>query len=109
MARTLLGSRERRCTDMSFGAPKPPDPAATAATQQQYNIQTGKAQNANNSYGQSSAYGSINYVQDPSSPSGYRIENTFSPTQQGLYDTAVGTQGVAGRTAQDLLRNTQGM
>lgn len=90
-------------------APKPPDPAQTAAAQQQYNIAAAKAQNANNSYGQSSAYGNINYVPDPSQPSGYRIVQSFSPTQQGLYDTAVGTQATAGQTAQDLLRNSQDM
>lgn len=94
---------------MSFGAPKPPDPAQTAAVQQQYNTQAAKTQNAVNSYGQSSAYGSINYVPDSSQPSGYRIVNSYSPEQQGLYNTQVGTQGIAGQTAQDLLRNTAGM
>lgn len=94
---------------MSFGAPKPPDPAQTAAVQQQYNTQAARDQNATNSYGQSSAYGSINYIPDASQPSGYRIVNSYSPEQQGLYNTQVGTQGVAGQTAQDLLRNTAGM
>lgn len=94
---------------MSFSAPKPPDPAQTAAVQQQYNTEAAKTQQKLNSYGQSSAYGSINYVPDSSSPSGYRIENTFSPEQQALYDTQVGTQGIAGQTAQDLLRNSAGM
>lgn len=94
---------------MSFSAPKAPDPAQTAAQQQQYNIGAAKQQNANNSYGQSSAYGSINYVPDSSQPSGYRIENSFSPTQQGLYNTATGTQAIAGQTGQDLLQNTRSM
>lgn len=94
---------------MSFGAPKPPDPAQTANAQTQFNVNAARDQNAVNSYGQSSAYGSINYVPDPSQPSGYRVVNSFSPEQQGLYNTQVGTQGVAGQTAQDLLRNTAGM
>lgn len=94
---------------MSFSAPKPPDPTQTANTQQQYNIAAGKAQNANNSYGQSSAFGSINYVPDSSSPSGYRLETSYSPVEQGLFNTATGTQGIAGQTAQDLLRNTSSM
>ncbi len=94
---------------MSFGAPKAPDPTQTANTQTLFNVNAARDQNAVNSYGQSSSYGSINYVPDPSQPSGYRVVNSFSPTQQGLYDTQVGTQGTAGQTAQDLLRNTAGM
>lgn len=94
---------------MSFSAPKPPDPTQTANTQQQYNAQAARDQQKLNSYGQSSAYGSINYVPDSNSPSGYRLVTSFSPEQQKLYNTQTGTQATAGQTAQDLLRNTSGM
>lgn len=94
---------------MSFGAPSPPDPNVTAQTQQNYNTQAATTQQNLNSYNQNSAYGSINYVPDSSSPSGYRLETSYSPTQQGLYNTATGTQAVAGQTAQNLLKNSAGM
>lgn len=94
---------------MSFSQPKPPDPTQTANAQQQFNVNAAKSQNALNSYNQGSTYGTINYVGDPSSPSGYRLVSSLSPEQQQLYNTQTGTQGIAGQTAQDLLRNTSGM
>lgn len=94
---------------MSFSAPKPPDPVQTSNAQQQYNTTAAKTQQGLNSYNQNSAYGSINYVPDSSSPSGYRLETSYSPEQQQLYNTQTGTQASAGRTAQDLLRNTSDM
>ena len=57
-----------------FGeAPKAPDPTATANSQQQYNQKAATAQNATNSYNQSTPFGTQTYVADPSSPSGYRL------------------------------------
>jgi hypothetical protein len=94
---------------MSFNAPKPPDPSQTAATQQQYNVQSATEQNKANAYNQSNPYGSMSYVADPNSPSGYTLQTNYSPTQQGLYNTQAGTQGIAGQTAQDLLKNTASM
>jgi hypothetical protein len=94
---------------MSFNKPDAPDPTATSNSQYGYNLQAAKDQNANNSYGQSTPFGSLSYVPDPSSPSGYRITTSLSAPQQGLLDTRTGTQQVAGQTAQDLLRNTQSM
>lgn len=94
---------------MSFSAPKAPDPVATSNQQQQYNLEAAKSQNATNSYGQTSNYGSINYVPDSSQPSGYRVVQSYSAPEQKLFDTQVGTQATAGQTAQDLLRNTAGM
>lgn len=94
---------------MSFNAPDTPNPTTTSNAQAQYNADAAKTQNANNSYGQSTPYGSLSYVPDPSSPSGYRITTALSAPQQGLLDTRTGTQQIAGQTAQDLARNTQSM
>lgn len=95
---------------MSFGsAPKAPDPVATAQAQTQYNTQAAKDQNTNNSYNQSGTFGSYNYVADPSSPNGYKLVQSLSPTEQGLYDTTAATRGIAGNTAKDLLSNTASM
>lgn len=94
---------------MSFGAPKPPDPNQTAQVQQQYNVQAAKEQNKNNSYSQTTPFGSLSYVPDSSSPSGYRIETNLSAPQQGLLDTRTGTQEIAGQTGQKLLQNSAGM
>jgi hypothetical protein len=73
---------------MSFGAPKPPDPMQTAQQQQQFNIQAAKDQNKNNSYDQSSPFGTVNYVPDPSSPSGYRIVTDTNQTGKTLLSSA---------------------
>jgi hypothetical protein len=73
---------------MSFSAPKAPDPTQTANTQQQYNVSAAQAQNKNNSYNQSTPFGSVSYVSDPSSPSGYRIVTNTNATGQTLLNTA---------------------
>src|SRR3954470_7265519 len=91
MERTSPSSRERRCTDMSFSAPKAPDPAQTANTQQQYNLAAATAQNKGNSYNQSNAFGSTSYVADPNSPSGYSVNTSLNPTSQSILDTQRGT------------------
>lgn len=74
---------------MSFGkAPTPPDPTATSNTQQQYNTQAAGSQNAINSYGQSTPFGSTSYVPDPSSPSGFRLVTDTNATGHTLLNTA---------------------
>ena len=95
---------------MSFGsAPKPPDPSLTSNAQQQYNVDAAKQQNQVNSYNQQNPYGSMSYVADPNSPSGYSLNTAYSAPQQSLYNTQVGTQQLAGQTAQNLLQNTASM
>ncbi len=94
---------------MSFGAPSAPDAGATAARQQQYNVEAGQEQNKNNSYNQSTPFGSLNYVADPNSPSGYRIDTSLSDAQQGLLNTRQGTQQQAGNAARTLFDNSAGM
>lgn len=74
---------------MSFGdKPTPPDPTQTAQAQTTYNTNAAKTQNAVNSYAQSGPLGNVNYVQDPSSPSGYRIVTSAGETGQPLIGAA---------------------
>lgn len=95
---------------MSFGsAPKPPDPSVTSNAQQGYNLTAAQQQNQVNSYNQQNPYGSMSYVADANSPSGYSLNTAYSAPQQGLYNTQVGTQQLAGQTAQNLLGNTASM
>lgn len=67
--------------------PQAPDPTATAQAQTQYNTNAATTQNKINSYDQNNSFGSIKYVADPSSPSGYRIDTSLNPTSQNLLDT----------------------
>jgi hypothetical protein len=94
---------------MSFSAPTPPDPTQVSNAQQGYNQAAATAQNTTNSYNQSTPFGSINYTADPNSPSGYSLNTSLSPTEQGLFNTYTGTQGQAGNIASNLLSNTAGM
>src|SRR5438445_12098973 len=82
--------------------PRAPDPTATANTQQGYNQAAASAQNRTNSYNQSNPFGAVNYVADPNSPSGYRIDTSLNPTSQGLLDTQR-------NTAATLASNSAGM
>lgn len=65
-------------------APKPPDPYKVAAAQTQSNIQTAQEQARLAMTGQVTPYGSVQYVTDPTSPSGYRAVSELSPEQQAL-------------------------
>lgn len=73
---------------MSFSAPKAPDPTVTSNAQQQYNLTAAQNQNKVNSYGQETPFGSVSYVPDASSPSGYRVVTSASPTGQTLLNSA---------------------
>jgi hypothetical protein len=98
---------------MSFGAPKAPDPTATANAQQQYNVEAAGAQNRANSYNQETPFGSVSYVADASSPSGYRVVTNTGATGQkllgaasnladnsvGMYSQAPNLDAVTGDTA----------
>jgi len=88
---------------MSFSAPTPPDPTQTSNTQQQYNVAAASDQNKANSYNQSSAFGSINYVADPNSPSGYTLQTAYSQPEQNLFNQYTGTQGAFGAAAPGLV------
>lgn len=88
---------------MSFSSPSPPDPTATSDAQQAYNTKAAQTQNQTNSYNQGSAFGSINYVPDPTSPSGYSVQTSYSAPEQKLFNTYTGTQGAFGSAAPDLV------
>jgi len=90
---------------MSFSAPKAPDPVATSQAQQQYNIQAAQEQQKQNEINQGNQYGTINYIPDSSSPSGYRLQTSLSPEQKNLYDQFTNTQGVFGASAPGLVQN----
>ncbi len=95
---------------MSFGSqPNPPDPSLTSQTQQQYNVDAAKQQNQVNSYNQQNPYGSMSYVADPNSPSGYSLNTAYSAPQQSLFNTQMGTQNLAGQLGNQLLSNSRGM
>ena len=82
--------------------PRAPDPGQTAQAQQQYNTQAAQTQQRLNSYNQSNSFGAVNYVADPNSPSGYRIDTSLNPQSQNLLDTQRGT-------ALNLAQNSAGM
>lgn len=71
---------------MCFGsdAPKPPDPVKLANAQAAANIKTAQEQARLAMTGQTSDFGSLQYVADPSSPSGYRAVSTLAPESQAL-------------------------
>jgi hypothetical protein len=94
---------------MSFSAPKPPDPNATAQAQMQYNTQAAQTQQKLNQTNQTNPYGTMTYVADPSSPSGYTLQTALSAPQQNLLNTQQGTQAILGNTARNLATNTAGM
>lgn len=65
-------------------APDPPDPYAVADAQKQTNIETAREQARLAMTGQQTPWGSVQYMRDPTSPSGYRAITNLSPEQQAL-------------------------
>lgn len=65
-------------------APDPPDPKEVAAAQAEANIKTAREQARLAMTGQTSDFGSISYVKDPNSPSGYRAVQSLAPEEQAL-------------------------
>ena len=94
-------------------APKPPDPAKTAAAQTGTNVTTALANTQLGNVNQITPYGNLTYGQsgttaftDPTSGATYDIPQytatqTFTPEQQQLYDTGMGTQQNLANLAQD--------
>lgn len=81
---------------MSFSAPKPPDPMQTSLQQSAFNKTAAQDQNKVNSYNQETPYGSVSYVADANSPSGYRVVTNASQTGQKLLDEAGNMAGNLG-------------
>ncbi|MBL8583802.1 MAG: hypothetical protein JNL61_16455, partial [Rhizobiaceae bacterium] len=81
---------------MGKSAPKTPDPYKVAEAQTKSNIETAQAQQKLGMTGQETPWGSIQYVADPNSPSGYRAVTEMSEGQQGLFDQNQALQGQLG-------------
>lgn len=64
--------------------PKPPDPYKVAQAQTSSNIETAREQARLAMTGQETPFGSVQYVRDPSSPSGFRSITELTPEQQAL-------------------------
>ncbi len=65
-------------------APQAPDPAEVARAQAAANIRTAREQARLAMTGQTTPLGSLQYVADPTSPSGYRAVTEYSPEQLAL-------------------------
>lgn len=80
--------------------PDPPDPKKVAQAQADANIKTAQEQARLAMTGQVTPFGSVQYVADPTSPSGYRAVTQFSPEQQALLGQSQDLQaqygGIAG-------------
>ena len=78
--------------------PKPPDPASTAAAQQQINQQTAQTQFQLGATNQVTPGGSLTYTQTGTWPDGspkYTATQSLSGGNQGLYDSLIGAAGNA--------------
>lgn len=93
---------------MSFNAPSPPDPVATANAQGQMNKDTATWQQELNMVNQTNPYGRMEYRRTGTNPDGspiFESVTTLNPAEQQLFDTAVGTQQKVGRAAGGLIDN----
>lgn len=70
---------------MGKDAPEAPDPYAVADAQTKSNLATAQEQARLAMNGQTNPWGSVSYVTDPTSPSGYRAVTQLSPEQQALF------------------------
>lgn len=97
---------------MAKSQPTPPDPVATAAAQGGWNSFTAQQQQAMNMVGQNTPYGQLSYDQTGSStlidPSGkqitvpqYTATQTFSPSQQAIFDKTQQAQSNLAGLAED--------
>ena len=94
---------------MSFSQPDAPNATDVSNTQQAYNQNNAAFQNKNNSYNQSTPFGSLSYTADPNSPSGYSVNTSLSPQQQQLLNTRQGTQQTLGTAGNQLAANSSSM
>jgi hypothetical protein len=91
----------------SGGSPPQALPPLTVAnTQQQYNTGTAEQNQAGSMVNQYNPYGSLTYGVSGVGPNGiplYSANLQLNPQQQGLLNSLVGSQGLAGQQAQALL------
>lgn len=93
---------------MSFSAPSPPDPVATANAQQALNENTAKYQAETNNVNQTNPYGSLTYSQTGTNPDGspiFAANTTLNAPEQKLFDTGVATQTTMADDANALAHN----
>lgn len=88
---------------MSGSAPKAPNPYQVAQQQQQISEQTAENNLRRSMTNNSNPMGSMTYVADPTAPSGYRQETTFSPEMQSLFSQGVDLTKLFEGTAGDQL------
>lgn len=88
---------------MGKSAPKTPDPYAVAKSQTDSNVATAREQAKIGMTGQTTPWGSLNYVTDPNSPSGYRAVQSLSPEEEALLRQGQELQGQYGEAAQGAL------
>ena len=81
--------------------PDKPDPYKLTQQQSAMNLDTAKNQQKLAMTGQDTATGSLNYVADPNSPSGYRAVTSLTADQQGLLDQSENIQGQIGDVLSD--------
>lgn len=81
---------------MGKDAPKAPDPYKVSAAQTKSNIETAKEQAKLGMTGQETPFGTVDYVADPTSPSGYRAVSKLSDAQQGLLDQSTALESQLG-------------
>lgn len=91
------------------GTPKAPDPAKVAAAQADANIKTAQEQARLAMTGQDSDFGSVSYVKDPTSPSGYRAVSTLAPESQALLGQQRDIQANLGDVTNTSLNNVSSM
>jgi hypothetical protein len=92
-------------------SPTPPDPYATANTQQQFNQKAATAQQGMNMVDQSNPYGTTKYSQTGTNPDGtpkYSVSTAFSAPQQQLYDSGNALKMGQLGAAQNLMNSGQG-
>lgn len=85
---------------MGKDAPSPPNPYEVAEAQKTANIETAREQARLAMTGQDTPRGTLRYVRDPSSPSGFRAITELSPEEQALFGMGQDLQaqygGIAG-------------
>lgn len=89
--------------------PKVPDYTTVANQQTTENRNVGAANQAGSMPNQTNQFGSVTHQQVGVDPTTgvplYQTNTNLSPTQQGLFDTLMGTKGVAGTQGQNLLKS----
>lgn len=91
-----------------MSAPTPPDPAATAAAQAQYNQQAAQSQAEINMVDQTTPYGSLTYNQTGTAADGtpmYSANTQLNAPEQNLFNQTVSTQGTLASDAGQLANN----